>query len=138
MDGARDLIREAGGDVVAVFQYRAQPTRNFCRRRGVALDCFGDPERRAYRAAGVERGGVARYIGPRTISHYARAIRKGHLPGVPKGDTAQLGATFVVGPDGRVLLAHYDEHAGDHPSLDAILEAVRAGARRTNVPRSPL
>lgn len=128
MDGARDLIREAGGDVVAIFQYRAQPTRNFCRRRGVSLDCFGDPERNAYRAAGVERGGLAQYIGPRTMPGYVRAIAKGHLPGVPKGDTAQLPATFVVGPDGTVLLAHYNAHAGDHPPLDAVLAAVRAGA----------
>lgn len=128
MDGAREEIRDAGGDVVAVFQYRAQPTRNFCRQRKVDLDCFGDPEREAYHGVGLERGSVGQFLGPRVMPGYLKAMSKGHMPGVPKGDTAQMPGTFVVGVDGRVLLAHYNETSADNPPMASVLDAVRSSA----------
>ena len=125
-------MRAAGGDVVSVFQYRAQPTRNFCRQRKVELDCFGDPEREAYRTVGLERFSVTQFAGPQLAAGYLRAVRKGSLPGIPVGDTAQAPGTFVVAPDGLVALAHYNRDAGDNPPMEAVLEAVRsaAGAER--------
>lgn len=128
MDEAREEIRAAGGDVVAVFQYRAQPTRNFCRQRGVALDCFGDPEREAYHGVGLERGSVGQFLGPRVMPGYLKSIAKGNLPGVPKGDTAQMPGTFVVGRGGRVALAHYNETSADNPPMASVLDAVRSSA----------
>lgn len=127
MDEARDEIRAAGGDVLAVFQYRAQPTRNFCRKRGVDLDCLGDPDRRAYKSVGLERGSLVQYLGPQLVPKYLGAMRKGSLPGIPVGDTAQLPGTFVVGSDGRVAFAHYNKDSGDNPPLEDVLEAVRSG-----------
>ena len=126
LDGAREDIRAAGGDVVAVFQYRAQPTRNFCRKRGVELDCLGDPERRAYKSAGLERGSLVQFLGPQLMPKYIGAVRKGSLPGIPIGDTAQMPGTFVVAPDGSVALAHYNKDSGDNPPLEEVLEAVRS------------
>lgn len=128
MDEAHDSIRAAGGDVVAVFQYRAEPTRNFCRRRGVDLDCFGDPDRSAYKAVGLERGSIAEYIGPQLLPGIVRAGRKGSLPGIPVGDVTQRPGTFVVGRDGSVAYAHYNRDSSDNPPVEAILDAVRAAA----------
>jgi peroxiredoxin len=126
---AREEIREAGGDVVAVFQYRAEPTRHFCRKRGVPFDCFGDPERRGYHAVGLERGGVGQYLGPQLAKGFLRAAAKGAVPGVPKGDVAQSPGTFVVDAGGRVAMAHYNRDSSDNPSNDEVLEAVRAATR---------
>lgn len=128
MDEAREEIRAAGGDVVAVFQYRAQPTRNFCRQRGVDLDCFGDPEREAYHQVGLERGSLGQYVGPRVMPGLLKSIARGNLPGVPKGDTALMPGTFVVGPDGRVAFAHYNATSPDNPPMAAVLDALRAAA----------
>lgn len=135
MDGALDEIRSVGGDVVAVFQYRAGPTRNFCRQRKVDLDCFGDPERAGYRAAGLERGSLTQFLGPQLLPKYANAVRKGSLPGIPVGDTAQMPGTFVVDPDGRVALAHYNKDSGDNPPTEAVIEAVRRS--RGSAPTPP-
>jgi peroxiredoxin len=128
LDRAREDIRGAGGDVLAVFQYRAEPTRNFCRQRRVGIDCLGDPERAAYEAVGLERGSLKEYLGPQLLSKFVRAARQGAFLGKPAGDVAQRPGTFVIGTDGRVLLAHYNADSADNPPMDRVLDAVRAGA----------
>jgi peroxiredoxin len=128
---AHEEFRKAGADVVAVFQYRAEPTYNFCRKRSVPFDCLGDPEREAYHAVGLERGGLTEVIGPQLAKGFLRAARHGAFPGVPKGDTAQRPGTFVVSPEGVVLYAHYNRDSSDNPPLGELLEAVRTSAPRT-------
>jgi peroxiredoxin len=123
-----DEIRAAGGDVVAVFQYRADPTFHFCRKRGVPFDCLGDPEREGYHAVGLERGSASEYIGPQLAKGFLRAARHGAFAGVPKGDVAQRPGTFVVSPEGVVLFAHYNRDSADNPPIDDLIEAVRAEA----------
>jgi peroxiredoxin len=124
LDEALDEIREAGGDVVCVFQYRAAPTRNFCRQRGVELECLGDPDLKGYDAVGLERGGVKELASPKVALGALRAARKGQLPGKPEGDTTLMPATFVVGTDGRILFAHYNRDQSDNPPMEPVLEAV--------------
>ena len=34
--------------------------------------------------------------------------------------------TFVIGRDGRIVLAHYSENAADNPAIESVLGAVRA------------
>jgi peroxiredoxin len=114
----------AGGDVVAVFQYRAQPTANFCRRRGVDIPCLGDPERELYHAVGLERGSAREYVGAHLAKGFLRAARHGALPGRPVGDVAQRPGTFVVARDGTVAFAHYNEDSSDNPDTDELLRVV--------------
>ena len=129
MGEAYEDFRAAGGDVVAVFQYRADPTFHFCRRRNVPFDCLGDPEREGYHAVGLEKGSMREYIGPQLVGGFVRAARKGAFAGNPKGgDVTQRPGTFVVGTDGRVVLAHYNKDSADNPPLDEVLAAVRAAA----------
>jgi peroxiredoxin len=119
-------FREAGADVVAIFQYRAEPTFHFCRKRGVPFDCLGDPEREGYHAVGLERGPAKEYVGPQLARGFLRAARKGAFAGNPHGgDVAQRPGTFVVSPEGIVLYAHYNSDSADHPRLDDLLAAVR-------------
>jgi peroxiredoxin len=117
-------FQAAGADVVAIFQYRAEPTHNFCRKRGVPFDCLGDPEREAYHAVGLERGSPKEYVGPQLLKGYLRAARHGALPGKPEGDVAQRPGTFVVAADGTVAYAHYNKDSSDHPPIDDLLGVV--------------
>jgi peroxiredoxin len=127
LDRAREQLRQEGGDVVSVFMYRPEPTRNFCRQRGVDLECLGDPEREAYRAVGLERGGPKELYHPRAGARLVRAALKGAVAGKPEGDTRQMPGTFVVGRDGRVVFAHYNRDQSDNPDTEEVLEAVRSG-----------
>jgi peroxiredoxin len=124
---AHEDFRKAGADVVAIFQYRAEPTYNFCRKRDVPFDCLGDPILEGYRAVGLDRGSVREYVGPQLAKGFMRAARHGALPGNPQGgDVAQRPGTFVVSPEGKVLYAHYHKDSADNPPMDEILEAVRS------------
>jgi peroxiredoxin len=125
---AHEEVQALRGDIVAVFQYRAEPTFHFCRRRGAPFDCFGDPDHEAYRAVGLERGGPLEYLGPRAALGWARAAAHGRLPGLPKGDTAQRPGTFVIAPDGTVAFAHYNRNSADNPPMKDVLAAVREAA----------
>ena len=121
-----DEVREAGADVVAIFQYRAEPTYHFCRKRSVPFDCLGDPEREGYHAVGLERGPAKEYVGPQLAKGFLRAARHGAFAGNPQGgDVAQRPGTFVVSPEGVVLYAHYNSDSADHPRIDELLETVR-------------
>ena len=132
MGEAYEDLRAAGADVVAVFQYRADPTFHFCRKRDVPFDCLGDPEREGYHAVGLERGGIREVIGPQLVTGFVRAARKGAFGGSPQGgDVNQRPGTFVVGTDGRVVLAHYNKDSGDNPDTQEILRTVRGLARST-------
>ena len=113
---------------MAIFQYRADPTFHFCRKRDVPFDCLGDPERNGYRAVGLDRGPAREYIGPHLAKAFLRAARHGHLTtGNPQGgDIAQRPGTFVVSPEGRVLYAHYHSDSADNPPVADVAAAVRA------------
>jgi peroxiredoxin len=127
-----DEIRQAGGDVVAVFQYRADPTFHFCRKRDVPFDCLGDPQREGYHAVGLERGPAREYVGPQLAKGFLRAARHGAFAGNPQGgDVAQRPGTFVVSPEGTVLYAHYNKDSAEHPPIEDVLDAVRRYAPTT-------
>lgn len=117
---------------MAVFQYRPEPTRNFCRRRGVDFDCLGDPERQSYAAVGLEQGSAKEYLGPHMAKRALEAARSGHVVGNPEGgDVSQRPGTFVVAEDGRVVLAHYNRDSADNPANESVLDAVREAATAT-------
>jgi peroxiredoxin len=119
-----DELRAAGGDVVAIFQYRAEPTVSFCNSRGVPFDCYGDPKRAAYAAVGLDRGERPEYLSLSLLVPLMRAARVGAYAGKPQGDVAQRPGTFVVDRSGHVVLAHYNVMSPDNPPMSALVEAV--------------
>jgi peroxiredoxin len=117
-------VRAAGGEVIAIFQYRAEPTASFCHARGVPFDCLGDPRRAAYAAVGLDQGERREYLSLPLLGPLLRAARVGAYPGKPEGDVAQRPGTFVVDRSGTVALAHYNVMSPDNPPMAAVLEAV--------------
>jgi len=118
-------LRAAGGEVVAIFQYRAQPTVSFCRSRGVPFECLGDPDRAGYRAVGLGRGERKEYFGLHVTRMWLRAAKSGAFVGKPQGDIAQRPGTFVVDQGGEVVLAHYNRSSPDNRAMPALLEALK-------------
>ena len=125
MGEAYEDFLAAGVDVVAVFQYRGEPTRNFCRRRGVSFSCLGDPERELYHAVGLERGGPGEVIGPQLAKGFLRAARRGAFPGIPHGDVNQRPGTFVLDRNGNVAFAHYNRDSSDNVDPSELLRIAR-------------
>lgn len=54
----------------------------------------------------------------------ARALTRGKVQRKTGARPFQLGATFVIAPDGSVLYEDREDFAGDHASIDDVLAAV--------------
>ena len=79
-----------------------------------------DPERKAYRAFGLERS-LLRSWNPRTIWRYVRLLVSGRRWRGIQGDSSQLGADFVVDASGIVRLAYYSHDPTDRPDVEELL-----------------
>ena len=90
---------------------------------------LSDPERKAYRAFGLERGGTAQVWSFNALRTYARGLAAGRLPRLPRADITQLGGDFVLDAQGRVVYEHRSEESADRPTIVSLLDAVRAAAK---------
>jgi len=118
---------------VAVISF-ATPARlaAYERELGLPLECYADPDRAAYAAAGFERASVARvWLDPRVWARYGALALRGRRPRAPGGDddTLQLGGDVLTGDDGRVRWIHRSTGPEDRPSVAEIERAFRAAPR---------
>jgi peroxiredoxin len=116
----------AGAEVVLVTFTRARNLRGFRHRLGLRFPVVADQTRACYRAYGLGRGPWWRVCGPRVLLEYARLLRAGRRLERPTDDTLQLGGDFVVDRGGKIAYAYRSEDPDDRPSVDALVEAVRA------------
>ena len=82
-----------------------------------------DQELADYHAYGLKHSAL-RAWSPRSLLYYAKARLQGRQTLGNRGDTHQLGGDFVVGGNGRLLLAHPSRDPVDRPSIDQLLHAV--------------
>jgi peroxiredoxin len=83
-----------------------------------------DPDRVVYRAYGLERS-WRRSWNPRTIWYYAQLLRAGRRWRGIQGDSAQLGADFILDPQGVIRLAYRSHDPTDRPSPEQLLSLLR-------------
>ena len=112
---------------VAVFH---SPRRRLERHlRGDALrHTIADPHRDLYERYGVGRswwGLLLSMLIPSFYWRFLRATALGYIGGAIDHSLHTMPADFLVSPDGRIRLAHYGRHIGDHAHVSAVLEAVR-------------
>jgi peroxiredoxin len=124
-----DALRAAGGDAVVVYRQDAATVARTCASRGVAFDCFSDPEHELERAAQIRRFGVAEYFAF-SPARLVPAFRKGNgrRIGLVTTDMLQGRGSYVVGRGGRIAYAHLSTSAADTPPIAEILDAVRTAA----------
>ena len=123
----RDRIDELGdAEVVLVLFTRRRNLRGYRNRNGIPYTVVTSEDRAAYRAYGLGRTSVRRAYGLRTIARYVALLRAGRRFERPSEDTLQLGGDFVVGPDGELAYAFRSSGPDDRPTVDELVEAVRA------------
>jgi len=94
------------------------------------IPLLADEGRAVYKAYGMRVGSLRDIYGPDTLKKYAELIRKGMKMRLKTDeDTRQLGGDVIVGPDGRVILAHCSKNQADRPSVETIVAAVRTARR---------
>jgi peroxiredoxin len=129
---AMPVIEGRGARVVGVTQAEPERTAAVAQRRGYAISLLADPERTAFEAFGLLEGTPPTILhdftwrpGDRETVETAFAPRRGtERAGVD--NPWQLPGDFVIGTDGRIVLAHRYQYCEDHPPTGVILGAVDA------------
>ena len=123
----REELENAGLAIAVVMQGSPDQSMAFAEMFAPGLTVLADPERKAYRAYGLERGNIFQTVlNPKIWSAISRARRKGYrVEPPPEGqDAMQMSGTFIIGTDGRIELPYYYDNIAAHPSLELLLEGV--------------
>ncbi len=123
----KTALEDAGLAIAAITQGQPDETAEFCRQRAPGIRCLSDPERKAYRAYGLERGTVWQVaLAPEVVMRTVRAGKRGHTVERPPAgqDVMQMSGTFIIGRDGRIRLPYYYDTIADHPPVDLLLHGV--------------
>jgi len=109
-------LRDRGLAVVAFFHSPAHAIRAHAGSRRYGFPFVADPELRVYRLYGVETSWprlLLSSLSPRFYVAFVRSMVHGFWGGVA-WQMAKMPADFLVGPDGRLVAAHYGRDIGDH------------------------
>jgi peroxiredoxin len=111
-------FNERGVRVAAVTMGKPYETKLFCTQRSPDVVCLSNPDQSAYKAYGIGKIGAQDVFNPASWRTWGRVALRGYKPGSPGAqDAQQLGATFIIGTDGKIVLAHYNKFMGDHPEM---------------------
>jgi peroxiredoxin len=120
-------FRRFGAEVLVVAQARPEFLAVFLRNEPLPFPAVSDPERKAYRAFGLERTSWLTILRPDIILRLVRLLFRGWGVRKPVAgeDILQLGGDFVIDGKGRLCFAYRSTVLTDRPSIDALLTAVR-------------
>jgi hypothetical protein len=119
------LVFVGNGELTWARQFEAEECRG-CR-------VLTDPALDSYWAIGARRGWRST-IGPAGLAAGIRAFRHGFRQSGVRGVPDQQGGVYVMLPGDRAAYAYVSGSAGDHPPIDAVLDALRAVAGSTAAP----
>ncbi len=122
-------FRAAGAEVAVISFAQPQAMEYYVRDLRIPFPLLSDPERAAYKAYGLRKGGLWSIFGPKTVWEYVKLIARGRLFRGIQADPFQLGGDFVIDGRGIVRFAHRSEDPADRPTMDRLLQAVRSPAR---------
>lgn len=126
--GASPALRDNNMALALVTQATPEETKVFCEQRAPGVLCLADPERKAYRAYGLQRANIWQSFLSLHVWRSNRHLKRARgwnteLP--PRGqDAMQMAGTFVIAPDGRIRLPYYYDDIADHPAVDLLLHGV--------------
>lgn len=121
-------IQANGLGLVFITQGDPETSKSFCEQDAPGQLCLCDPERKAYRAFGLERATLWQtFLSWRVWRSNKRlkAERGWNVDLPPAGqDAMQMAGVFVISTDGRIRLPYYYDDIADHPPVDLLLHGV--------------
>jgi peroxiredoxin len=119
-----ERFTEAGGQVAVVTMGTPEQAHQFREYYRLPFPLLADPDRAAYQAFHVQRGGILSIAGPSTWAAGARSLLK-HGVGQIIGDPYQLPGSFIIDRDGTIRDAHYSRDSADVPTNDELIERLK-------------
>lgn len=120
-----DEVQGHGAKLVIIGCGTPEMAADFAVRYSGGIPIFTDPERKAYEALGFIRT-VMGSMGPRVALPGLKAVFRGFVPGMPKGDALQQGGVVVISTSGELLFRHAARHSVDRAPLTEIISALAA------------
>jgi hypothetical protein len=117
-------LRAAGGEVLTVCFDTLERAERYAHEQDLPFPLLVDPERRVYRAYGLEQGPLWRFLLPKVVVGTVQMMKGGRQLQRPHEDPLQLGGDFVVDPTGLLALAHPCQDPTDRPPPAALVAAV--------------
>ena len=110
--------------IVVVSFGKPEQARAWLDQTNVPFILLLDPERKAYRAYGLEYS-LLRSWRLNVWQRYAQLILSGRKWRGIQGDSGQLGGDIIVDSTGRILLAFRSRDPTDRPDIQSLLAALR-------------
>lgn len=128
-----DEVHAEGAELVILGSGSAQMAGFFAEDYAITTPVLTDPTRQVYRGLETRRPPRLGFLDPRVFFASVRALLRGHRqtfgPAAELGDDTQLGGVFIVRPGGDLGWAHRSAFAGDRPTNDEVLAALRRVVR---------
>lgn len=118
-----DRLQALNAHVALVSFGPARMARAWLQETGAPFPLWRDPERRAYRAFGLERS-LLRAWSPRGLLAYARLLTSGRRWRGIQGDSLQLGGDVIVDAAGVVRFIHRSADPADRPDPERLLHRL--------------
>lgn len=114
---------DSGCRLVVIGPGEARHLADFRQLTDYRSDLFADPEREAFLLLGFYSG-ISKLIGIQPVQRVFSAIKAGIRPGSLQGNALQLGGAVVIAPGNDVRYFFKEKKAGDHPSVEKLLQTV--------------
>ena len=119
------------GSVLAVTFAETWRIDAFRSERNWPMPIVADPERRLYRAFGVDRLPWWRVWTPSALARSAILIARGYPPRRPTEDIYQGGGNVVLDGRGRLVWRRVGRGPDDRPRVETLLDAMRRASLTT-------
>ena len=116
-----DRIRGKGAELVAVGNGSPEQAREFIESQRVSFPLYTDPERTAYKAAGLRKAGKP---SGRMAWNALKALAGGHIQYDVRGSKTQQGGAFVFAKGGALRFSFISEESGHHPDPADLVGAL--------------
>lgn len=128
LSAAAPQIKANGMELVFVTQGTPEGAKAFCEQHAPGQLCLSDPERKAYRAYGLERATILQTFLSWRVWRSNKRLKAEHgwntdLPPANQ-DAMQMAGIFVISADGKIRMPYYYDDIADHPPVDLLLHGV--------------
>jgi peroxiredoxin len=124
---SREKINNAGLNIAVILMGSVAASLDFSKKFAPGLLCLTDPDRKAYKMYGIERGGIFQtFLNFKVWKAIRMAGKMGYqVEQPPEGqDAMQMSGIFIVNRSGKIVLPYYFDHIADHPTIDLLLSGV--------------
>ncbi|BDD86989.1 hypothetical protein DPPLL_13540 [Desulfofustis limnaeus] len=125
----REELEQRGIEVVAVTFEPPPQAQIFLGKTEADWPLLVDPQRRLYRAYGLQKAGFWDIWGPRTWLVYLRELLRGKVPTPSEGDIWQRGGDLLIDADGIIRFHFVGAGPADRPPLQDIIAAYERSIR---------